>query len=256
MRIELTGCLHRAPTALSNSVPGRGRSEREDARPQVAGLEEALDRKLPADLETDDARDVLDRLVGGPDAPACSAACRPPRTARACRSLSQAPACRHGMSLRGVPSRQSGSAPQSPRARLQRSRLAWPRSQRRSLLPAARCAGRSAACAHGAARAVRVPRASPEPVAGACDPPAAALAAWARREHARARSARSAASTARRRARPRACWTSWSASCWRASAATPPLSATTRASCRRWPRGARRAPRLRRPGRCEAAGFT
>ncbi len=47
---------------------GRGWSERELARPQIAGLEEALDRKLPADLETEDARETLDRLVGGPAA--------------------------------------------------------------------------------------------------------------------------------------------------------------------------------------------
>lgn len=36
------------------------------------------------------------------------------------------------MSLRGAPARQSGSAPRSPWARLQHSRLAGPRSQRRS----------------------------------------------------------------------------------------------------------------------------
>lgn len=55
---------------------------------------------------------------------------------------------------------------------------------------------------------------------------------------ARGRSARSAAWSARRRAPPRGCWTSWSGSCWRASASTPHSSATTRGSCRRWPSSA------------------
>lgn len=51
-------------------------------------------------------------------------------------------------------------------------------------------------------------------------------------------SASGTAWTARRRTRPRGCWTSWWASSWRRVVSTPPSSATTRSSCRRSQSGA------------------